>query len=340
MGEEIVVLDEQKMLEKILDLPSQLEKSWAAYWIKEAPYKTEDFDNVVICGMGGSGIAGALAKELFVDSAKPIETWADYRLPGFVGERTLVIAVSYSGDTEETVDSVRYAVEKKAKVLIISKGGKLEELSKISNIPFWVVEYESLPRAAFGWLYGLVLTALAKMQVVNLNEAAYFQAVNELKQTVEKKSFPDKAQELAMTLNNKVPVILAHSPLSTVAKRWITQFNENSKVFAYTSPMPEFCHNGIVGLDFAVPEKLSVMYLESKFGFSRNIARQKIISEIIADNDISFTPLSVRSSSALAEQLLLVHFGDLLSFYLAGVYGIDPSPIEAIIKLKDKLTKV
>ncbi|HUD20910.1 MAG TPA: bifunctional phosphoglucose/phosphomannose isomerase [Candidatus Saccharimonadales bacterium] len=340
MGEEIVVLDEQKMLDKILDLPNQLERAWTSYWIKEIPVTPDAFDRVLICGMGGSGIAGQLAKELFAEAVKPINVWADYRLPGWANERTLVIAVSYSGDTEETIDAVKLAIERKCPLLLITKGGKLEQLAKINSLPIWQVEYDSLPRAAIGWLYGLLLTALARLQVINLAETSFFQALAELKSTISGKTFPDKAQDLAMTLSNKVPIVLAHSPLQSVAKRWVTQFNENSKTFAFTAPMPELCHNTIVGLDFAVPEKLTVLYLETKFGFSRNVARQKVVAEIFADKEINFTPLSVRSSSALAEQLLLIHFGDLLSFYLAGVNGIDPTPIESIVKLKEKLSKV
>lgn len=338
---QIVVVDEQKMLEKILDSPNQLEKAWTNIWVKDLPLKTDNIENIVIAGMGGSGIAGALAVDLFGDKLSlPIVTWADYRLPGWAKDKTLLIAVSYSGDTEETLDAVKLAIERKSPILAITKGGKLEELAGISGFPVVKVDYDSPPRAALGYLYGSLLTLMAKLKTVDLTEKSYFQSLDELKKTIAQKTFFSKAEELAVTLNNKIPVILAHSPLVAVAKRYQNQFNENSKTFAEAAALPEAGHNLIVGTEYAVPEKLVVLYLESKYGFSRNVARKKILEKVFSQKDIPFIPLSVKSNSPLAEQLLLLHFGDLLSFYLAGVYGVDPTPVEAINLLKSELNKL
>ena len=157
---------------------------------------------------------------------------------------------------------------------------------------------------------------------------------------MESKTFSPKAEELAVELNNKVPLVIAHHPLRSVADRYRTQFNENSKTLALSSYLPEASHNTIVGLDFPIPEKLYVLFLESSFGFSRNVARKRVFQKLFEAKDIPFIPLSVKSSNSLVEQLLLLHFGDLLSYYLAGVYGIDPSPIDAIDQLKDELNKL
>jgi glucose/mannose-6-phosphate isomerase len=116
--------------------------------------------------------------------------------------------------------------------------------------------------------------------------------------------------------------------------------NENSKSAALSATLPELCHNFIVGLDFPSPEKLFVIFLESSYGFSRNVARRQIIEKIFAQKDIPFLSLSVKAGSALSEQWHLIYFGDLLSYYLAGVNGVDPSPIEAIGFLKTELKKV
>lgn len=338
MAEQIVVLDEQKMLEKINDLPNQLEKAWTSFWIKDVP--KFEFDRIVICGMGGSGIAGALAQDLLRSSKISIDTWADYGLPGWVTDKTLVIAVSYSGDTEETLDAVKTALELKAPVIAISSGGKLAELSKIHDFLLIPVDYVSAPRVAIGWLYGLLITLLAKLQVAAITEKQFFVSITELKNTVTKQIFPPKAEELAMTLSNKVPMILTSAPLGSVMRRWVNQFNENSKTFAFGALVPELCHNTLVGIDFPIPEKLTVVYLESNFAFSRNNARKSIIEKIFSKNEVPFIPLSVRSENLLSEQLLLIYFGDLLSYYLAGVNGVDPSPIESINVLKEGLKKI
>ncbi|MEK7171167.1 MAG: bifunctional phosphoglucose/phosphomannose isomerase [Patescibacteria group bacterium] len=341
MSESIIVEDSGKMLEKIMDLPIQLEKSWTNIWTKSLPVTSNNFDKVIIAGMGGSGIAGALLVDLFENKlTRPVSLWADYGLPGWANDKTLLIAVSYSGDTEETIDVVKAAVERKMPVIAVSSGGKLEELSGIHGFPILKIDYQSPPRAAIGCLYGALLTIMAKLELIDLTEKTYFQAVEELKITIQRKSFQSKAEELAVTLNNKVPIILAYSPLVAVAKRYLNQFNENSKTFAVAAAVPEACHNLVVGTDFAVPEKLIVLFLESKYGFSRNIARQKVLEKTFTEKDIPFMPLSVKSGSPLAEQLLFLHFGDLLSFYLAGVYGVDPTPVEAIVQLKGELAKL
>ena len=171
-------------------------------------------------------------------------------------------------------------------------------------------------------------------------EKDFDKALKEIKETIENKVLLEKAEELALTLSNKIPVILTYSPLTAVAKRWVNQLNENSKTFAASFNFPEACHNFIVGLEFPTPEKICILFLESNYAFSRNIARQKIIHELVDKKEIAFLPLSVRSGNFLTEQLLFIYFGDLLSYYLAGVYGVDPTPIESINFLKEQLKKV
>jgi len=341
MSEQIVVLDEQKMFDKIQDFPKQLEASWTSLWVKDLGIDTKGITGVIVCGMGGSGIAGLLAQELVSESLSiPFVVWNDYGLPAWVGETTLVIACSYSGDTEETLDAVKHAVEKKARLIAITRGGKLGELAKIHNFPAIPINYEAPPRATLGWLYGLLLTVLTKLELSPLKEPGYFQALDELKKTVAKKIFLSKAEDLAISLNNKIPLIFAHHPLTALAKRWVNQLNENSKTFALAGNVPELCHNTIVGTEYAVPEKLMILYVESKYGFSRNGARAKVLHKWFDSQHIPFVPLSVKSGSLLAEQWLLIYFGDLLSFYLAGVYGVDPTPIAPIVYLKDELNKL
>ncbi|MEK7535202.1 MAG: bifunctional phosphoglucose/phosphomannose isomerase [Patescibacteria group bacterium] len=338
---QIVVEDSGKMMEKMLDLPEQFEKAWTSLWTKSLPVASDSFDKIIIAGLGGSGISGALLVDLFGGKlAKPVTVWADYGLPGWADSRTLLIAVSYSGDTEETLDAVKTAVERKMSIVAISSGGKLEELSGINGFSLLKIDYQSPPRAALGHLYGSLLTLCAKLQLIDITEKSYFQAVEELKKTIYQKTFPSKAEELAVTLNNKIPIIMAYPPLGAVAKRYQNQLNENSKTFALAATLPEACHNVVVGTEFAVPEKLLVLFLESQYGFSRNIARKKVIEKVLGEKDVPLVPLSVKSGSPLAEQLLFLHFGDLLSFFLAGVYGVDPTPIDSIVLLKSELAKL
>ncbi len=341
MAQQIVVVDEGKMLEKIQSLPSQYERAWTNLWIKNIDIDPAKIENVIIAGMGGSGIAGIMVKGLTTDhTLVPIETWANYQLPKYADDKTLLIAVSCSGDTEEVLDVVKSDLEQKCQIVAISTGGKLKDLAKSHKFHLIDFDFDGPPRAAMGWLYGSLITLLAKLKYLPVREQAYFEAVSELKKTVEDQDFLAKAEELALSLNNKVPMILAPPPLDGVAKRWANSLNENAKTFAFYASMPELCHNVMVGLDFAIPEKLIVLYLETKFGFSRNTARETIIHKLFDDKHNTFIPLSVVSGSAMSEQWLLGYFGDLLSYYLAGVYGVDPTPIETVDALKDQLNKL
>ncbi|HSX42051.1 MAG TPA: bifunctional phosphoglucose/phosphomannose isomerase [Candidatus Saccharimonadales bacterium] len=339
MSEQIVVLDDGKMLEKIQDLPNQLEKTWTTHWIKDLALPNE-FDQVLIAGMGGSGIAGALAQELFAAAPTPIFTWADYNLPHWADDETLFIAISYSGETEETLSAVKQAAERKIPALVITSGGKMEGLAEMHGLPVVKLQPDLPPRAAIGELYGSLLVALAKTGHFPFKEGDLFRAIEEIRSSISKRTFEPKAEALAMSLNNELPIIAAAAPLGAVARRFATQLNENSKTTAFPAALPELCHNLIAGLEFAIPEKLTVLLLESSYSFSRNVARAKVVSQSFENQQIPVVPLSVQSSSQLGEQLLLLHFGDLLSYYLAGVYGVDPTPVEEIATLKEALKKI
>jgi len=339
--DQIVVLDEQKMLEKIMDFPNQLEKAWTSYWIKDLGLDKSSISHVILVGMGGSGIAGALAAELAGSQANmTVTTWNDYQLPAFADNRTLVVAISYSGNTEETIDALRAAHQKNIPAICITSGGKLKEVAAIGANKVLEIDYQAPPRAALGWLFGAVLTILGKLEIAPVTEKYFFDALEALKKVVSQNTFKEKAQKLAIELNNKIPLIVAYQPLTSLAKRFANQINENAKTFAVAACLPEANHNLIVGLDYPSPEKLVVLSVESKFGFSRNAARSKVLTKLMREKEISHIPLLVNSANPLAEQLLFLHFADLVSYYLAGVYGVDPTPIEVVDKLKKELEKL
>ncbi|MEK7548408.1 MAG: SIS domain-containing protein [Patescibacteria group bacterium] len=341
MTDRIVVLDKEKMLEAIQSWPDQLEAAWSSHWTKDPPIIPSGIEQVLICGLGGSGIAGELLKE-FGEGISPriILTWADYRLPHWVNQKTLVVLVSYSGDTEEVIDAAKLALAKKIPTIALTGGGKLAALLEENDRPVLKIDFKGAPRTSLGSQYGLLLVLAAKLDLLPVSEKEFFLALKEFSQVVREKAFFSKAQNLALTLNNKVPVILAHRPLTAVARRWQTQLNENSKTFGLAADLPEAGHNFIVGLDFAVTEKLAIFYLESAYGFSRNLARRKLLGELLLAKGIGVTPIAVETSHLLSEQWLMIYFGDLLSYFLAGVYGIDPSPVEIIEQLKTKLAKL
>lgn len=337
--EEIVVQDPQDVLKRIQEQPIQYEKAWTGLWTQTLPLKSELIKRVLILGMGGSGVAGQLVRELPLTGNISIDTWADYQLPNWVEASTLVVAVSYSGETEETLDALNFALKKKAQVVAVTTGGKLAQIGKKKGFAVLRFTYPSAPREAIGFLYGLVITLLAKLSVVKVQEKDYFDALGELQQAVKDKDFREKAEKLSVLLANKIPVIISSAPLTGVTKRWANQFNENSNTFAAAFSLPEISHNFVAGLDYPNPEKLAVFLLKSGYAFSRNTTRDKLLEEVLVKKEIQTTPLELTSRSILAEQWLFIYFGDLLSYYLAGVNGVDPSAIEPIQFLKSELKK-
>jgi len=339
MMTEVVVQDKGKMLEKIQALPKQFIDSWTSLWTKDLPWKKEGIKKVVIAGMGGSGVVGRLACDLFqADSELIFSLLSDYNLPAWVSGDTLVIVVSYSGNTEEMLSVASQCKARKARLVVITSGGKL--LEHLESPGYLAVDYHSQPRLAIGWLYGLLLVLLSKMKLVNLSEAKYMAAVEELETVVKNKTFLEKAEMLAVNLSNRIPIIVGYPPQSAVAYRWQTDINENAKTTAFSATIPEFCHNLLAGLDFPSMEKLALVLIESKYAFSRNVARGKVLENLASKRGLTLFPISVRSGSALAEQMLYLYFGELFSYYLAGINGIDPSPIEVIETFKKDLVRL
>lgn len=336
---EVVVQDKERMLEKIQALPQQLRDAWVSLWTKELPWDGGGVDKVVVAGMGGSGVAGRFAKELFASESSLIfEVVSGYSLPKWVDSHTLVVAISYSGNTEETLNLAKEAAQAEAKLVVIASGGKL--VDQAVETGYLAVDYRSQPRLAIGWLYGLLLVLLVKLKLVGLTEAKFMGAVEELEKVVREKSFLEKAENLAVSISNRLPIILAYPPLTSVAYRWQTDLNENAKTTSFASAMPEFCHNLLAGLEFPSPEKLALILLESKYAFSRDVARGKTLESFCRKKTLTFFPISVRSNCQLAEQLFYVYFGELLSYYLAGVNGVDPTPVNTIESFKKELTKL
>lgn len=327
------------MLEKIQSLPKQFRDALVSLWTKELPWKKDGIDKIVIAGMGGSGVAGRLAHDLFQTESKLIFTViSGYKLPRWIDEHTLVVAISYSGDTEETISIAQECKQRQARLVVIATGGKLVEQAAGSG--YLAVDYQSQPRLAIGWLYGLLLVLLCKLELVSLTEAKYMAAVDELEKVVGQKSFLEKAENLAVSLSNRIPIILSYPPHIATAYRWQTDFNENAKTTAIASALPEFCHNLLAGLEYPSAEKLALILIESKYAFSRDVARGKVLEGLASKKSLTFFPISVRASSILAEQLLYIYFGELLSYYLAGVNGVDPTPVEIIEKFKKELAKL
>ena len=343
--ERFAALDPTGMLSCIQDLPAQCEHGYALVHELALREAVADVDQVVILGMGGSAIGGDLLRALLLPECQvPIIVHRDYGLPAYVGARSLVIACSYSGNTEETLLGFAQAVERKARVVSVTTGGELAHRSKALGIPLCEYAYESQPRAALGYslttpLGILEMAGLVASKAEDVAEAVavmrdWQQEINETVPTSE-----NAAKLLAQQLHGHLPVIYGAEHLSEVARRWKGQLNENSKSWGVFDVLPELNHNTVVG--YGLPAELSelaaVVLLASDLYHQRVRLRLEITRELLDLEGIRWHTVEARGQSALAQMLSVIHFGDYVSYYLAMLHDVDPWSIGNIDFVKRRL---
>jgi glucose/mannose-6-phosphate isomerase len=340
-------LDSQDMRSHIDRLPDQLEAAWARGQSLPLPDSFRRVDKIVIAGMGGSAIAGDLLVALVADSCNiPIIVNRGYELPACAdGQGTLVIASSHSGDTEETLSALELADARGTQIMAITTGGKVAEYTMKAGAPVWTYDYDSQPRAALGWSFGLLLALVSRLGLVRDLAADVTDAAESLRRavpvlTIENPVVKNPAKRLAGQLIGRIPVIYGGGLLAPVARRWKTQINENGKSWAQWEELPELNHNGSAGISFPAPlmTKVAVTMLVSpKFDHPRMALRQELTKKLYLHEGIPIDVIKARGNSPLAHMMTAVQFGDYVSYYVAIAYGVDPTPIMVIQELKEKL---
>jgi len=341
-------LDKDDMLSHIVGLPDQFSDAWKRAKTVALPAPYIRFSNIVLLGMGGSAIGASLATALVANTAPvPVTVIRDYTLPQFVGRDSLVIAVSYSGTTEETVTAFREASRRGAKLIAISTGGELETIVSRVKSPLFRVEHESLPRGALGHLFLPILAVFAKLGLYPLEENGITRTVTRMREEVSR-FHPDVsfeknlAKKLAQEIHGKTVILLATSRLAEAARRWKTQMGENAKSAAFLDHFPELCHNTIVGFEYPKEQRKTLHYLlfPSAFDHPRNLLRIRYVASILKRKGLPHSVIETSDpQSELTELALLILLGDFVSFYLAVLNGVDPSPIPQIVELKEHLAK-
>jgi glucose/mannose-6-phosphate isomerase len=340
-------IDPDDMLARIKELPMQCRLAWESAMDFKLPKDYADIDKVVILGMGGSAIGGDLIKSLVISEAKiPVIVHRDYGLPAFVDEKTLLIASSYSGNTEETLSGFEPALKTKAKKIAMTTGGKLQQMAEANNIPVFKIEYKAQPRAALGFSFIPALGVLQKLGFIknkSKDVAETVQVLEKLGARMDENALlsGNTAKQIARRLYGCLPVIYGAGIAAEAAHRWKTQLNENSKAWAFYEVFPELNHNATVG--FPLPEdvakKVRVILLRSPLFNPRIKLRYEVTCELLKQAGIAYEFVDSEGTSPLAQMVSLVSIGDYVSYYLAILYRVDPSPVQVISYLKDKLAK-
>jgi len=334
-------LDSQDMLGTLEEFPEQIEEVVERMDINLLPFQPK---NIVVTGMGGSAIVGDTLKSFLANRIKvPIYVNRDYTLPSFVGENTLLIVVSYSGNTEETLSAAREGLKRDAKVVAITSNGELEELSKKERFVLLTAPSGYPPRAAFAFLFVPVLKLLSELLIYD-SEVDILDSVSVLKKLRDriKADVPaekNEAKKLAKRIEGKIPIVYGHSIYNAVANRWHTQFNENSEVLSWYGAFPEMNHNEIVGWkgDENRDDFMPIFLRDEKEPENIN-NRIEITKKLVFEDEVDdMAEVWTDADTQLARILYLVYLGDYVSIYLALLRGKDPSPVKIIDELKSEL---
>lgn len=339
--------DKSGMLNHLHGFPEQCQKAWEKVLKFELPPEYTEIANVVIVGMGGSAIGGDIARRLALAESKlPVWVHRDYSLPAFVDASTLVIASSYSGNTEETLSAFTESLRTPARKLVITSGGKLKHLAENEDIPAFVVDYQAPPRAALPHSFIPLVGIFQKLGLLGDKSADLAEAVDILKKLsrdfIETRPLASNpAKQLAAKLRGHVAIIYGAEMLSEVAQRWKGEFNENSKAWAFFESFPELNHNAVVGYEFPleVKEKIFVLLLRSSSLRARSLLRYEATAKLLAKAGIAHEFVEARGKSALAQVLSSVLLGDYASFYLAILNEVDPTSTDAINFVKQYLAQ-
>ena len=298
----------------------------------------------LMMGMGGSGAAGDIVCDLLRSKGIVAESMHDYSIPGWVDRDTVVIACSYSGNTEETIAGFLEAREKNAKLICITTGGKLKILANKFSVPTIHFDLKAQPRAAFPYLFIFIHSIFEKLGHLTLDDSDFSSVMDFIEKNILKfksstRTAANTAKTLALQIQNNIPVIYSSGILTQVGQRMKTQINENSKQFSFHEVLPELNHNSILG-HFNPKTNIFIVSLESAFDHLRVTKRQNITSEILRRDKIKFERIKfVPNQGEVAEILTMVLFGDFVSYYLAILNNENPSSITNINYLKTELDK-
>lgn len=298
--------------------------------------------NIVLAGMGGSALAAGIAKD-WLDLPLPFEVVRSYSLPKYVGNQTLVIASSHSGNTEETLAALDQAVERGALIAIIASGGALLERAQADGLPYVQIVGDVQPRMAlFSNLralvtlleaYGVIGGVLGELEAVGQRlgrTAAQWRA--------DVPATDNHAKQIALQLVGKTPVIYASNLMRSVAYKWKISFNENAKNIAFCNALPEFNHNEFIGWSsHPVQKPFGVIDLLSSYDHPRVQRRFELSARLLSGKRPQPITVQLEGETMLEQMAWAALLADYTSIYLAILNGVEPTKVELVERLKHEL---
>lgn len=304
----------------------------------------EPVRHVVVAGMGASGVAGDVLSAVAGSTLPvPVVVAKSYTLPAFVGPATLVLAVSFSGDTEETVAAAGEALERGASLLAVTKGGRLAALAEQGDAPVVAVPGDiPQPRAALGALTIPLLSALEELGLLPGATRQVQLAVEQLRRRRDELVGPaSPAEQLARRIGRTIPLVYGGDALGAVAAaRWKTQVNENAKTPAFFGTYPEVCHNEVAGfgqLGDVTRQLLTLVNLRHGYEHPQVARSVGLVADVVEEVMAAILEVDAEGGGELAQLFDLVLMGDFVSLHLAGGEGLDPGPVPVLEEIRARL---
>jgi len=339
------LLDSQNMFGATASLPEQFEDAAERARSTENLPRAKDVSAIVVLGMGGSGVAGHVLEALGAPRLSvPVVCVNSYEVPTFVGPSTLVFAVSFSGETEETITGSEIALARGAHFVAISGEGSLAELARSNHKSvIGIAPGIPQPRAGLGATLAPLLVACEEIGLAPGMSDAIEKAVEQLRRRRPELIARSGgiASEIAKTIGRGFPLVYGAAGIGSVAaRRWKTQVNENAKAPAFSGEQPEVCHNEICGFGQngdVTRQLVTLCYLRSQFEHPRVGARFSLMSGALREAVGAIVEVHASGDGPLAQLMDLIFIGDFVSLHMAVAEGIDPGPVPVLVGLKHDL---
>lgn len=339
--------DSLGMFDATARLPDQVATASAAARAADLSLPTHDeIENVVVLGMGGSGIAGDVVREVAGPFMPvPVVVHKGYGIPNFINEGSLVFAVSFSGNTEETVEAAIEAAATGGRVITVSHGGELQSLSEQWGAPHLsIADGIPMPRAGLGALSIPLLIVLERMELFPGASSWIEAAIVQLEKRRDELVLDDNpAKALARRIGRELPLVYGGGGLGGLAAlRWKNQFNENAKVPAFWNQIPELCHNELCGWGQhgdVTRQVFRVINLRHDFEHPQVMRRFGLVDELVDEVVAGIDEVRAEGEGPLAQAFDLILFGDFTSLYLALQEDVDPGPVPALDWIKEQVAQ-
>lgn len=301
--------------------------------------KKHNIQNIVITGLGGSGISGTILSELIqYECSIPVIVNKDYFLPEFINAQSLIIISSYSGSTEETLSAMQQAIDKKAQVICVTSGGKIKEIAATHHYDTITIPGGHPPRSCIG--YSLVQL----FKIIQFNGFVKTDLLQQVKDSIalldiEEEFIKNEAKTIAKQLLGKIPVMYSLGSCEGTVVRFRQQINENSKMLCWHHTFPEMNHNELVGWT-EKNENLAVITFHTSFDYERTVKRYEICKPLFKKYSSSVSDIYAKGTSKLEQYFYLIHIGDWISVDLADLKNIDATEVDVITNLKNELSKI